>query len=86
MPRQTPTCIVPGCSRSGVNDLGIRLRRRDRTAWWARETAAHVCDVHARSGARVTVLYEGTDTDTVEVRTHGITEPIVRRGRAVRDD
>jgi hypothetical protein len=36
----TPACIVPGCRRSGVNDLGVRLRRRDRSAWWARETAA----------------------------------------------
>ena len=85
MPRQPPTCIVRGCSRSGVNDLGIRLRRRDRTAWWAGETAAHVYDVHARSGARLTILYEGTDNNTVEVRTHGATEPVVRRGRAVRN-
>ena len=51
MPRETPNCIVPSCTRSGVNDLGIRLRRRDTTAWWARETAAHVCDTHARSGS-----------------------------------
>ncbi len=82
MPRITPTCIVPGCTRTGANDLGIRLRRRDRTAWWARETAAHVCDAHARGGARITVTYEATDTDTVEVRTQGVTEAIVRRGRA----
>jgi hypothetical protein len=78
-----PECIVPGCRRIGVNDLGIRLRRRDRSAWWARETAAHVCDAHAGSGARITVTYEGTDTGTVEVRTQGATEPIVRRGRAI---
>lgn len=85
MPRETPTCIVPGCTRSGVNDLGVRLRRRDKTAWWARETAAHVCDVHARSGARLTIIYEGTDTNTVEVRTQGATAALVRRGQAVRD-
>jgi hypothetical protein len=86
MPRartRTSECIVPGCRRSGVNDLGVRLRRRDRSAWWARETAAHVCDVHAGSGARITVIYEGTDSGAVEVRTQGVTEPIVRRGRAV---
>jgi hypothetical protein len=82
MPRETPTCIVPGCTRSGVNDLGIRLRRRDTTAWWARETAAHIFDVHARSGARISITYEGTDTDSIEVRTQGVTEAIVRRGRA----
>jgi hypothetical protein len=82
MARQTPPCIVPGCKRSGVNDLGIRLRRPDRTAWWPRETAAHVCDFHAAGGARITVTYEGTDADTVEVRTQGATEPIIRRGKA----
>jgi len=84
MPRETPPCVVPGCTRSGLNDLSIRLRRPDTTAWWARETAAHVCDVHAQSGARITITYEGTDTDTVEIRTQGATEPMVRRGRAVR--
>jgi hypothetical protein len=80
--RQRPTCIVPGCTRTGSNDLGIRLRRPDRSAWWARETAAHICDVHARGGARVSVTYEATDNDTVEVRTQAVTEAIVRRGRA----
>ncbi len=76
-------CIVPGCARSASNHLGVRLRRRDTTAIWARETAAHVCDKHARSGARVTVIYEATESGAVEVRTHGATEAIVRRSRAI---
>lgn len=61
----------------------IRLRRRDRTEWWARETAAHVCDTHAGSGVRITVIYEGTSNGVVEVRIQGATEPIVGRGRAI---
>jgi hypothetical protein len=87
MPRRrdpAPGCIVPGCQRDGVNDLGIRLRRRNTTAWWARETAAHVCDTHAASGVRLTVIYEATDAGTVEVRTQGATAPVVRRSREIR--
>jgi hypothetical protein len=75
---------VPGCQRSGLNDLGIRLRRRDTTAWWARETTAHVCNTHARSGARISVIYEATETGAVEVRTQGATEPVVRRSREIK--
>ena len=43
-----------------------------------------ICDVHAKSGARVTLLYEATETKRVEVRTHGITEGTVKR-MAIRD-
>lgn len=73
------SCIVPGCSRTGRNTLGVRLRKPDTTAIWAPETEAHVCDTHARSGARVTLIYEATDTGRVEVRTYSADEPIVKR-------
>lgn len=79
-----PECIVPGCRRNAENNLGIRLRKRDTTAIWAPETTAHVCDVHARSGARVTVLYEATDTQRVEISVQGATEAIVRRTKSIR--
>lgn len=78
-------CIVPGCGRNAENNLGIRLRRRDTTAVWSPETNAHVCDVHAWSGARIGVVYEATDTGRVEIRVQGATEPIVRRTAAIRD-
>jgi hypothetical protein len=82
MRRETLRCIVPGCNRIGVNDLGMRQRPRDRTAWWARETEANVCDADARGGAGITITYEATDNRTVEVRMQGMTHAIVRRGRA----
>lgn len=77
-------CIVPGCSRTGTNNLGVRLRKPDTTAIWAFETAAHVCDVHARSGVRLVMIYEPTKTGRVEFSVHGATEPVVRRSRAIR--
>lgn len=77
-------CIVPGCRRNASNNLGVRLRKPDTTAIWAFETAAHVCDTHARSGARLVMIYEPTTTGRVEFNVQGATEPIVRRSRAIR--
>jgi hypothetical protein len=74
-----PDCIVPGCSRSGKNKLGVRLRKPDTSAIWSPETDAHVCDTHARSGARLVILYEATDTGRVELRTQGLTEATTKR-------
>jgi hypothetical protein len=54
-------CIVPGCSVDAQNSLSIRLRRPDTSAIWAPNLDAHVCDIHATSGARVTVTYETTE-------------------------
>lgn len=73
------SCIVPGCSRTGRNKLGVRLRKPDTTAIWSPETDAHVCDTHARSGARLTLTYETNETGRVEIRTYGAKEPIVKR-------
>lgn len=74
-----PDCIVPACKRNATNTLGIRLRRPDTTAIWAPQTDVYVCDTHARSGARISVVYEATTTGRVEVRTQGGTEPTVKR-------
>jgi hypothetical protein len=38
-----------------------------------RETGAHVCDAHATAGARLTILFEPTDTQQIELRAHGCT-------------
>lgn len=72
-------CIVPGCSRSGRNKLGVRLRKPDTSAIWSPETEAHVCDAHARSGAKLVILYEATQTGRVEIRTQGLTEGTTKR-------
>lgn len=74
-----PTCIVPGCSRNAENTLGVRLRKPDTSAIWAPQTGAYVCNTHARSGARITVIYEATDSGRLETRTQGAAESIVRR-------
>lgn len=74
-------CIVPGCNRNAVNNLGVRLRRPPQAdALWSPNTNAYLCDRHARSGARITLIYEPTDSGRVETRVHAVAEePIVRR-------
>jgi hypothetical protein len=71
-------CIVPGCGPDGRNNLGVRLRRPDTTAIGAPNTEALVCDRHVVSGVRITIFYESTNTDEVEVRVHGTTEDASR--------
>jgi hypothetical protein len=75
------TCIVPGCGRNAVNNLGVRLRRPPQAdAWWSPNANAYLCDEHARSGARITLVYEPTDTGRVETRVYAVEgEPTVRR-------
>jgi hypothetical protein len=77
-------CIVPGCRRNANNNLGVRLRKPDTTAIWAFETATHVCDAHAKTGARLVMTYEPTTTRRVEFSVQGATQPVVRRSRAIR--
>jgi hypothetical protein len=74
-----PECIVPGCSLNAVNNLSVRLRPPDTSAIWSPNTNAFVCDIHARCGARVTLVYEITDAKRIETRVIGANEPVVRR-------
>jgi hypothetical protein len=61
------TCIIPGCNREAVNNLGVRLRKPPQAdAWWSPNANVYVCNVHAKSGARITLLYEPTTTGKVE--------------------
>ena len=75
------TYIVPGCGRSAVNNLGVRLRRPPQAdALWSPNANAYVCDIHARSGARITIIFEATETGKIETRVQAVAEePIVRR-------
>lgn len=75
------TCIVPGCSRNAVNNLGVRLRKPPQAdAWWSPNANAYVCDIHAKGGARITLIFEPTTTGKVETRVYAAAdEPIVRR-------
>jgi hypothetical protein len=74
-----PDCIVPGCHRNALNNLGVRLRKPDTSAIWAPNANAYLCDVHARSGARITLIYEATDTGRIETRVQGAEEQVARR-------
>lgn len=74
------TCIVPGCSKSAVNNLGVRLRKPPQSdAWWSPNANAYVCDKHAKGGARVTLIFEANDTGKVETRVYAAAEPVTRR-------
>jgi hypothetical protein len=77
-------CIVPGCRRSGQNTLSVRVRKPDTTAVWAFETSAHVCDLHAHSGARIGLVWEPTTTGKIEFNVQGAGELIKRRSGAIR--
>jgi hypothetical protein len=74
-----PDCIVPGCRRNALNNLGVRLRKPDTSAIWAPNANEYVCDTHARSGARMTLIYEAADSGRVELRVQGAEEPVTRR-------
>jgi hypothetical protein len=76
--QEMPHCVVPGCSREGRNNLGVRLRRPDTSAIWAPNTQAYVCDLHAETGARILVFYEATETDEVEIEVRGSTSELSR--------
>lgn len=71
-------CVVPSCAREARNNFSVRLRRPDTSAIWAPNTEAFVCDRHAASGARVTIYYEATESDEIEVRVHGTEPPAIR--------
>jgi hypothetical protein len=57
-------CVVPGCRRPGLHQLGVRCRlayagrsrlfpdKRRTDAVFSVETAAYLCDQHAASGGR----------------------------------
>jgi hypothetical protein len=57
-------CMVSGCPQEGVNKLGIRCRvwnnnnptKGKTAALWSPDTDAYLCDVHALSGATITVI------------------------------
>jgi hypothetical protein len=72
-------CVVPGCLGEAKHSFGVRLRKpAPKRAVWAPETRAYICDEHARSGMRVTVLLEPTDDQTIETHVMGVATAINR--------
>jgi hypothetical protein len=80
MPHASHPCIVDGCVRSGLNQLGIRCRvahdgetpfphKRRTDAIFPIESDAYLCDVHALSGGTLSIIFEpaGSGDMSVEV-------------------
>jgi hypothetical protein len=69
-------CLVIGCREEGRNKLGVRCRvwhddhptKQKTDAVWAPDLEAYLCDKHAASGARITLLYEANISHTIAVR------------------
>lgn len=78
---------MPGCGRDAVNNLGVRLRRPPQAdAIWSPNTNAFVCDEHGRDGARVTLIYEPTNTGRVETTVYAADGPPTKRQTPIRPD
>ncbi len=72
-------CIIDDCRNNARHNLGIRLRRPwPRTAIWAPDLNAFVCDEHAAAGMNIEIILTPTDTRQIE------TEVRTERGASVR--
>jgi hypothetical protein len=71
-----PTCLIPGCSNEGENNISIRLRRPDTSAIWAPNTEAFLCSIHSGQGyvIKVEMRPAATLTTTTEVSAGGRVE------------
>jgi hypothetical protein len=73
------SCVVPGCSRPGLNQLGVRCRfayagrspsfpdKRRTDAIFSVESSAYLCDSHATLGGRVELTFTPDRSRTVTV-------------------
>jgi hypothetical protein len=74
-------CVIPGCQAwDATSYLAVRLRKQDTNAVFAPNSEACICDAHAVSGMKITVVAEATDTRNVEVTINGSTRvtPIIQ--------
>lgn len=70
-------CIISGCKNRADNVFGVRLRNPLTNAIWAPNTDAMICDEHAVSGIKVTIVLEATTDKKVTTsvsNTDGITK------------
>src|SRR5437773_2667268 len=60
-------CIVDDCPNRAPHNIGIRLRRPGpRTAVWAPDSAAYVCNEHAAAGMLIEIIITATNTRQIE--------------------
>lgn len=69
-------CLVAGCNGKVTHQFSVRMRRQDTGADWAPNIPAYFCEKHAKSGAKVTILYEPDTTGVAEIDAYA-----VNRGR-----
>lgn len=78
MPHKNHPCIVDGCTRSGLNQIGIRCRvahdgaspfpsKKRTDAIYSIETDGFLCDIHALSGGTFLIAFEPDHTEAVKV-------------------
>jgi hypothetical protein len=80
MPAAKQTCVVPGCDSDAKHQLGVRMRfPPGPNADWAPETGLYVRDHHARSGARIALLYQPTNTGRIDTSVQVVGPPIMKR-------
>jgi hypothetical protein len=65
-------CIIAGCDNDAENNFSVRLRRPDTSAIWAPNSAAYICEEHAFSGLKVTVILEDAGTGKIQTRIGGV--------------
>lgn len=66
-------CAVRGCRKEPTHMLSLRMRRAaDTGADWAPNLPAYFCTRHATNGARVTLLFEPTNTHCVEANVFSV--------------
>jgi hypothetical protein len=58
--------MIPGCEKTAVHGLGVRLRRPGGKAIFSPETGTHLCDNHAQGGLKLTISVTPTDTGEIE--------------------
>lgn len=59
-------CVITGCRNEGRHNLSVRLRRPNTSAIWAPNTDGFLCDEHATSGVRITMVVGATNSGTVD--------------------
>jgi hypothetical protein len=60
------TCMVPGCTETARNQLGIRLRKPSTRAVYAPNLDAYLCKGHAEAGGTYEINFDPGTVQTVD--------------------
>jgi hypothetical protein len=63
------SCLIPNCTNSANNGIGIRLRRPNTTAIWAPNCNAFLCDFHASQGYDINIVLTAAPTRNITTYT-----------------